>query len=89
MNFEIIIGNRIYEFDDSEDMSAVICIRINNNYFPNQEWGDFPDAVFGMWINNLLRNKEVSNTDFTLYFMNGPYELRIYKALKILNYLIY
>lgn len=77
LDFEIIIGNEMYEFN--EDISTVICIRVGSDYFPNQEWWDFPDAILGMWINNLLKSKEISDEEFILYFMDGPYELKVYK----------
>jgi hypothetical protein len=79
MDFEIIIGDNLYTFEDSVDVSTIICIRIENEYFPNCDWWDFPDSILGMWLYQLVNNRDVSNIEFDLYFMDGPFKLKISK----------
>jgi hypothetical protein len=74
--FEIIIGD---DYDWSKDfkpysVTATFYTRVNNDaVFPDQQWTDFPISVLSMWCSNIIENFKVPKSEFTLYFMDGPF----------------
>ena len=65
----------IYFVDDfnysavSKNIYSTFYIKIEDHYFPDKQWTDFPVAILRMWCENLLSNRK----KFELYFLDGPF----------------
>ena len=78
-DLKIVVGNEIFDDDRSNQILTVFYIENQGECFPSIQWTDFTYSVVGMWIYTLLKNKELSNVKFDLYFMDGPFKLEVSK----------
>ncbi len=69
----------VYEEDfnyskTSQNIYSTFFVKCNDIEFPDREWLDFPFAVLKMWCEKVLTEViEVQNSEFSLYFMDGPF----------------
>ena len=47
--------------------------------FPDKEWTDFSQVLICTWTRAMLARRHKNNVKFSLYFMDGPYQLDMYK----------
>ena len=76
---KISLDNEMFSSDNATDIVALLSISYDENYFPNSKWTDFVCSVLGMWAHTLQVNETLSNVNFSLYFMDGPYRLDAFK----------
>jgi len=62
------------------NVSTEIYLEHDGIFFPHYQWTDLTNSILGMWIYALIKNKDFHNTNFELYFMDGPYRLDVYKG---------
>lgn len=77
-NFEIIIKDELF-LSDSNIIASIFYIIIEGKSFPIEDWNDYTSINLETWINILINKKNESNTNFKLFFMDGPYRIDIYK----------
>lgn len=67
----------------SPNIYSTFYVDIDGTAFPNNQWTDFPFAVLKMWCENLISNVvNVQSSEFTLFFMDGPYSIDCKKYQK-------
>lgn len=62
------------------NITGVICLRINDRYFPEREWNDFPIIILSWWLTNLLslwRGEPDTADGVDCLFMDGDYSYRV------------
>ena len=57
---------------------GLLYVKSENTCFPDDTWDDFCVAVISGWINDVNNNRY--NSEFKLYFMDGPYYMLCKKA---------
>jgi len=77
---KIIIENDIFVSNTSEIVNTVFYIDYQGTCFPDNQWTDFADTVLQWWAYALIKNKDLKDVNFDLYFMDGPYRLNVYKG---------
>ena len=77
--FKIIIGGDFVSSSMGENIFAEIHIETHGISFPDNQWTDFVETILGTWLYNLLDVKNKENIEFTLFFMDGPFWLDVYK----------
>lgn len=61
------------------NISTEIYLKYEEIYFPDYKWTDLTESLLGMWTYALFDHMHKSNVKFTLYFMDGPYQIDIFK----------
>lgn len=56
------------------NITGVICLNINNRFFPDNNWNDFIIILLNWWIKDIITNKHINNNYF---FMDGSFYFRI------------
>jgi len=54
-----------------------IYLRLDGEYFPDNQWFDFPVPVLSWWMESLLRVLTGQQTECELLFMDGPQFLHL------------
>ena len=77
----IIIENDIFVSDKGSDLvNTIFYIDYQGKYFPDNQWTDFADVVLQWWTHALIKNKDLCDINFILYFMDGPFRLEVHKG---------
>lgn len=66
----------------SSEISGIfgtIYVNFGEFLFPAVDWTDFIESVLSMWANELLQHAGLGHTTFTLYFMDGSYQIDVTK----------
>lgn len=71
---EIIIDSREI-LHENINITGNIFFRIDNIYFPEENWNDFILIIVGNWINEYMSFLNSCRRNFTLYFMDGGFEI--------------
>ncbi len=69
----IIVDTKSYKFDSTGMSTGVIYMEIENQFFPDPVWNDFPEVILSWWLegfSQLLTFKEEGYYEFL--FMDGP-----------------
>ena len=77
--FKIVIKDNFFLSENDTNIFTGIYIDSMGVCFPDGQWTDFVEFILGTWLHNLLKEKNSINTKFSLYFMDGPYRLDVYK----------
>lgn len=67
----------------SSEISGIfgtIYVNFGEFLFPSVDWTDFVESILSMWANELLQHAGHGHTAFTLYFMDGPYQIDVSKS---------
>lgn len=70
-------------FEDSNGQYAIwsiLCVSVENRYFPDKEWYDATSSVLTMWLGQVRLLLQGSSSKETLYFMDGDYSLLLQTA---------
>lgn len=62
------------------NITGVISLRVNDHYFPEREWNDFPIIILDWWLTNLLslwRDEPDTADGVDCLFMDGDYSYRV------------
>lgn len=51
--------------------------QIGDVFFPCEDWDDMADPILYHWTENLLAHLWAERAEYKLYFMDGPYYLRV------------
>ena len=76
---DVVVTDEFFEHKEGSNLFGVVYIDAGEFVFPTTEWSDFVENVLSAWTNELLRHEHDKMSHFTLYFMDGPYELDILK----------
>jgi len=77
--FIISINNDLFFSDYPHIVSTTFFINYQGKCFPDNQWTDFTYPNLNTWTEVLLKNLGVRNVKFDLFFMDGPYKLRVHK----------
>ena len=85
MILDIVIDYDIYTFASPSDLfiDTKFYIDYQGKSFPSNQWTDFTNPILNMWKYNLLEARYSNNVKFSLYFMDGPYRLDVFKDDKM------
>jgi len=78
-NFNIVIGADVVTTDYPHIIDTPFYIYSQDKAFPDVEWTDFTYPVLNDWAYAMLYHKDKHECKFTVYLMDGPYRLDIYK----------
>ena len=80
-NLNIIIDSNpsINDLFASDRVFTTIYICYQDKCFPDSKWNDFTNVILNTWLYNLLQVRHLGNHKFSLYFMDGPFRLDIFK----------
>ena len=81
--FSIVIGEILSDLE--EPLMSVFYVQIGNECFPDNQWTDLSVSILGFWMNNIIRNYNSLNSEYDLYFMDGPYAIHIKQDNDILS----
>ena len=82
-NFNIIVDKKISTSNYSNNIMTECYIEYQEKCFPDKQWTDFTEAVTTSWIILLLKYRCKCNVSFSMYFMDGPFRLDVYKNNKM------
>lgn len=71
--FKIIVDTKSYKFNPKGVSTGEIYLEIENQFFPDPVWNDFPEVILSWWLegfSQLLTFKEEGYYKFL--FMDGP-----------------
>lgn len=71
--FEIIVDKQSYKFHSKGTSTGMIYLKIENQFFPDPVWNDFPEVIIAWWLEGftqLLSYKDQGYYEFL--FMDGP-----------------
>ena len=69
--------NNVTVAKDGSYIFMPIHIESEEQSFPDNSWTDFAFPIIYQWAENLIKNINLPNSSYTLYFMDGPYCLNI------------
>ena len=80
---EIQINLAEVDIDENSDDCQVaawgeIYLTIGKTSFPFENWTDVVSSVLDMWTENIIDFVRKKKTQCTLFFMDGPYNVRVY-----------
>ena len=76
-DFEIILSENDILITDNRIVDTYFCVRLGETYFPDPEWTDLTLEVLSMWADNLLRIHAGLNGACRLFFMDGPFSMKV------------
>ena len=76
---DIVVTDGFFDHKDGSKLFGTIYMDAGEFSFPAVGWTDFVEDVLSTWAHELLRHERDKQSHFTLYFMDGPYELDILK----------
>lgn len=84
-DFEILLSSNDVIYDEIlQSIDTPLCIRVNGQYFPDEQWTDLSYSVLSMWTEELSRNINKSKSTFTLSFEDGPFWINVQQSRDIL-----
>lgn len=69
----IHIKTDTFNVTNTGTITGVIFIEIDNKYFPEENWNDFPVIILNWWL-----EKAITNIEGEYRFMDGPFRFNIY-----------
>jgi hypothetical protein len=57
-----------------------IAIQVGEVWFPEKSWDDFAVVILGWWLEELRTLERTDNGRASLLFMDGPFEVRIFRV---------
>lgn len=72
----IVIGNNTLKQGTSGNITGKIFVEVDDYYFPEENWNDFPIIILSCWINNYLNSRRSKVGKFEMCFMDGPFLLK-------------
>lgn len=75
MNMQVRVDVSSLEISSLESITGRICIEIEEYYFPDPNWNDFPVVVLKWWLDSLKKLFRAGSAE--LHFMDGPYLVRL------------
>ena len=78
-DFRIVVEDDTFISNDSCLINTIFFIEFQGKYFPDKQWTDFAPSVLGLWKTSLLQKIENHESNFSLYFIDGPYRLDVKK----------
>lgn len=78
-NLSIVIDYDIFVSDTSSNIVTTFFVDYQGKCFPDNQWTDFSEPVLSMWANVLLKSRYSDNIKLSLYFMDGPFRMDVFK----------
>jgi|GEM_PF-3671431 len=71
--FKIIVDIESFKFDPKGTSTGVVFLEIDNKFFPDSVWSDFPDVILGWWLEGFIQLLSFNEQGYyELLFMDGP-----------------
>lgn len=79
-SFTVEIVRESFQLSHSGKLVGGIWLRCDHEAFPEEGWSDFPIPILTWWLRELADMEQGQKQEGDLYFMDGPYKIRIERA---------
>lgn len=76
MNINLNILEKTLHKSETGNISGEIFFKIDDDYFPEKNWNDFPVDILCWWIDSFIEFYTQKKDSVELYFMDGPFLVR-------------
>lgn len=66
----------------SGELLSLLYFEADDFTFPHAEWCDFIHPLLCVWANELMAHQNSKNARYILYYLRGPYRIRIFQNEK-------
>ncbi|TWR29846.1 hypothetical protein FPZ43_08300 [Mucilaginibacter pallidiroseus] len=80
---KLYIDSESFEISSSDVITGTICLKLNDDFFPEKNWNDSIALILLSWIKSFKELSKNQNSKATFYFFDGPLRFEMIETGKL------